>query len=83
MKRSPAAFNKQRAFSAQRFGKQKARRAFHVQSGGMELHELDIADLRAGAPRHGDAVAGRHIGIGGIAINTRPNPPVASNTARA
>ena len=38
-----------------------------MQRGGMELHELDIADLRAGPVRHGHAVAGGHIGIGGFA----------------
>ena len=58
MKRSPCAVQQLRALAAQRFGKQEPRRAFHVQRGGVELHELDVADLRAGAVRHGHAVAG-------------------------
>ena len=39
---------------------------FDVQGGGMELDELDVIDFGAGAPCHGDAVAGGDIGIGGL-----------------
>ena len=54
------------AFAAQGFGEKKARGADDVKSGGMKLDELDVGDVRAGAPGHGYAVAGRDIGIGGF-----------------
>ena len=58
-----------RAFAAQRLGDQEARRSFDMQRGGMELDELQIADLRAGAIGHRHAIAGRHVGIGGVQKN--------------
>jgi len=35
----------------------------------MELNELDIADDRAGAPGHGDAVTGGDIGVRSFLVN--------------
>ena len=35
----------------------------------MELDELHVRDLRAGAPGHGHAVAGRDAGIGRVEID--------------
>ena len=55
--------------AAQGFREQKPRRAVHVQRRGMELDELDVADLSAGAPSHRDAVASSHFRIGGLAVN--------------
>ncbi len=40
-----------------------------MQSGGMELHELDIANLGARAPGHGDAVSGGHVRVGGLEVH--------------
>ena len=55
------------AFTAQRFGDKKARRSFYIQSGGMELNKLHIAELGAGAKRHSYAVTGGDRRIGGLA----------------
>jgi 3-dehydroquinate synthase len=46
-----------RAFSAQRLTQQKAWSSWGVQRRGMELDELDISDLRAGAPRASNSIA--------------------------
>ena len=46
----------------------------------MKLNELHIADFGSGAKGHGDAVASRDCGVGGVAIEL-PMPPVASRTA--
>ena len=72
-----------RAFAAQRFRKQKARRAFDMQRGGMKLHELDIVDLGARAPRHGDAVARGDIGIGGFLEHASQSAGGEQHGARA
>ena len=57
------------ALSAHGFGNQKRARLWVVQAGGMELVELHVRHPAAGAPSHGDAVAGRAVGIAGIEID--------------
>jgi hypothetical protein len=55
------------AFAAQGLGEQESRLAFQAKGGGVELHEFDIQDRGAGAIGHGDAVAGGHVRVGGVA----------------
>ena len=57
------------AFAANRLGDQKAFGLGVVQTGGVELHEFHIRHPAAGAPRHGDAVAGGHVRVGGIQVH--------------
>jgi hypothetical protein len=57
------------AFAADRLGDQKALRLGVVQAGGVELHEFHVRHPAAGAPRHGDAVAGGHVRVGGIQVH--------------
>ena len=57
------------AFSAQRLGKQEARRALDGESSGMELHELHVGQDRAGFVGDGQTVAGGDFRIGGFAID--------------
>ena len=38
-------------------------------AGGMKLNELHVGNDRARPPGHGHAVAGRHVGVGGIKVN--------------
>ena len=40
-----------------------------VQAGRMELHEFHVSDPAAGAPGHGDAVAGRAIRVAGVQVH--------------
>ena len=54
------------AFAAEGFGEEEAGRAGDVEGGGVELDEFEVTDGGAGAPGHGDAVAGGDIGIGGV-----------------
>lgn len=54
------------AFTAEGFGEEEAGRAGDVEGGGVELDEFEVADGGAGAPGHGDAVAGGDIGISGV-----------------
>ena len=56
-------------FAAHRFGDQAAAAAGDVQHRGMELHELHVAQLGAGAIGQGHAVAGGDFGIGRFAID--------------
>ena len=58
-----------RALAAQGLGDQKAALLRVVQAGRMELDEFHVADPAAGAPGHRDAVAGRGIGVAGIAVD--------------
>src|ERR1019366_5657460 len=57
------------AFAAQGLRQKKPRSVLQVQRGGMELHELHVADLGAGTMRHGNPVPGCNRGIGGVAVN--------------
>ncbi len=57
------------ALAANRLGDQKALRLGVVQAGGVELHEFHVRHPAAGAPRHGDAVAGGHVRVGGIQVH--------------
>ncbi len=51
------------AFAAQRLGDEEGTRVAVVQAGRMELHEFHVRHPAAGAPGHGDAVAGGAEGI--------------------
>src|SRR4029453_6245561 len=55
-----------RPLAAHGFGHQESWRAGHVQHGGMELYELEIADAGTGTPRHGETVAGRDCRVPGF-----------------
>ena len=55
-------------FAARGLADQAAAAAGDVEHGGMELHELHVAQFGAGPIGHGHAVAGGHVGIGGFAI---------------
>ena len=57
---------------------QAAAAAGDVQHRGMELHELHVAQLGAGAIGHGHAVAGGPVGIGRLAIEL-PGPAGGQN----
>ena len=59
MKRWPLAVDDDRALAAQRLGGERRRVAADVDRGRMELHEFRIGDQRAGARRHGEALAAR------------------------
>ena len=54
------------AFAARRFGDQEIAHFGVKQAGWVELVEFHVGNPAAGAPGHGDAVAGRAIGVGGI-----------------
>ena len=56
-----------RTLAAQRLREQESRLPGHLQRRRVELHELEIGHRRAGAVRHGHAVAGRHGRIGRVA----------------
>ena len=64
-----AAIDQPRPFAPHGLGDQAAAAAGDVEHGGMELHELHVAQLGAGAKGDRQAVAGGHFGIGGLAIN--------------
>ena len=57
------------AFAAHRLGDQKGFGVGVVKAGRVELDEFHVGHPAAGAPGHGDAVAGRRIGIGGVEID--------------
>ena len=57
-----------RAFTAQSFREQETGSALHIQRRRVELDELQVADLGAGAKRHCYSVAGSDSWIGGVAI---------------
>ena len=59
----------QGALAAQRLGDQRRRRGVGGEAGGMELHELEVADRGAGAIGHGHAVAGGDLGVGGARVD--------------
>ena len=56
------------ALAAHRLGDQEILDLEIVEAGRVELHEFHVADAAAGAPRHGDAVAGRAARRGRIEI---------------
>ena len=56
------------ALAAHRLGDQEVLDLEIVEAGRVELHELHVRDAAAGAPRHGDAVAGRAARSGRIEI---------------
>ncbi len=58
-----------RAFAAQRFGDEEARRAGQRERGGMELVELHVGEFGAGQRGECDAVAGGYGGIGGVGVD--------------
>ena len=57
------------AFAAHRLGDQERLGVRVIEAGRMELDELHVGDAAAGAPGHGDAVAGRGVGIGGVEVD--------------
>ena len=57
------------ALAAHRFGDQEGLGVRVVQAGRVELDELHVGHPASGAPAHGDAVAGRDVGIGGVEID--------------
>ncbi len=57
------------AFAAQRLGDEEAALLRVVQTGRVELDEFHVADAAAGAPGHGDAVAGGSVGVAGVAVD--------------
>ena len=59
----------QAAFAAHRLGDQEGLGVRVVQAGGVKLDEFHVGDPATGAPAHGDAVARRDVGIGGVEIN--------------
>ena len=62
------------ALTPQGFGEEKAGSALQIQRRGMELNELHVADLGAGAKGHRHSVAGSDGGIGGVAIELTQAP---------
>ena len=48
----------------------------------MELHELDVADFRAGAPGHGYAVTRGHVRVCGLQIHAAEAARRQQNRAR-
>ena len=58
----------QGAFTAHGFGDQVGLGLGVVQAGRVELIELHVGDAAAGAPGHGNAVAGRDVGIAGVLV---------------
>ena len=65
-----------RPFAADRFADEEPARPGDVKHGRMELHELHVAQLGAGAIRGRHAVAGRDRRVGRLAIDL-PAPPLA------
>ena len=57
------------AFAAHGFGNQERPRLRVVEAGRMELVELHVGDAAAGAPGHGDAVAGGAVRVGGVEVD--------------
>ena len=63
-----------RALAAHGLGDEDALRAGEVERRRMELHELDVLHLRAGAVRRGDAVTRRAAHIAGLAKEPSRSP---------
>ena len=63
--RSPLRVAQEGAVAAQRLGEQRTGHHRVVERGGVELLELDVGHGDAGADRHGHAVAGGLLGVGG------------------
>jgi len=61
------------ALAAQRLREQEAGRTVEVESGGMKLDELHIAQLSAGPAGNGDAVPGGQGRVGGFCVHL-PQP---------
>jgi hypothetical protein len=59
----------QAALAAQGLGDQEGLGVRVVQAGRVELDELHVRHPAAGAPGHGDAVAGGRVGVGGVEID--------------
>ena len=57
------------AFAAHRLGDQERLGLAVVQAGGVELVELHVGDPAAGAPGHGDAVAGGAVRVAGVQVD--------------
>jgi hypothetical protein len=57
------------ALATQRLGDQERLRFRMEEAGRMELVELQVRDPAAGAPRHGDAVAGRSVRVAGVEVD--------------
>ena len=57
------------ALAAQRLGDEEVLRLRMVEAGGVELDELEVGDGRAGAMGHGDAVAGRDVGVRRVEVD--------------
>ena len=57
------------ALAAHRFGNQEGLGVRVVEAGRVELNELHVGDAAAGAPGHGDAVAGCRVRIGRVEID--------------
>ena len=67
-KRSPEL--RRTAPSPRRASEMRKRGSVHqVKRGGMELDEFQVLDFGSGAVGHGDAIAGGHFGIGGVAVD--------------
>ena len=66
--RNPIVVAQNRAFTAQRFGNQRARHTFDVHRSGMKLHELKIGTRSSRAQRERNPVAGRQQRVGGYAV---------------
>ena len=58
----------QAAFTTYGLGDEKGLGLWVIKTGRMELNELHVRDAAAGAPCHGNAVAGAGIGVGGVKI---------------
>ena len=69
MNRSPRVGDENRALAAHGLGDEHERRLGRVERRGVELHELHVAQLHAGAMRERNAVSGRDRGVGGVAID--------------
>ncbi len=69
MKRSAVRQQQARTLAAQGLGDQKGLGPGVVEAGGVELHELHVGDPAAGAPGHGDAVAGGHVRVAGVEVD--------------
>ena len=71
------------AFAAQGLRHEEPLHAGQAERGGVELVELHVRDGSAGAPGHGNAVAGGHRGIGGVAVDLPCAAAGQQHTARA
>ncbi len=57
------------AFAAHRLADQEGLGVRVIQAGRVELDELHVGHPAAGAPGHGDAVAGRGVRVGGVEVD--------------